>query len=150
MHKQRHFLRNILSHRIWSVLLVVLSVILLFLGHGKDDSLRETRNIISTYTAPVLAALSKPFSLANEAVEDVTKLVSLKEEVDRLREENEKLRHLKTEASQKDIKLKQLQSFLNLKIDPHIQYLTARVIADLNSPYKESLRLNVGAQNRVP
>jgi len=149
MHKQESFLRRFLSHRIWSVLLVVLSVILLFLGHGKDDSLRETRQIISTYTAPVLAALSKPFSMANEAVEDVTKLVSLKEEVDRLRAENEKLHFLKTEASQKEIKLKQLQSFLNLKIDPHIQYLTARVIADLKSPYQDSLRVNVGKANSV-
>ena len=103
INKQRNFLHRLLFHRIWSVVLVIFCVILLFLGHGKDNSLADIRQKISTYTAPVLAALSSPFTMANEAVERVGRLVSLKEEVDRLTEENEKLRHFRTINKKKDM-----------------------------------------------
>lgn len=142
-------LTRLLSHRVWNLLLIVFCVVLLFLGHGKENRLKKVRAVISTYMSPVLETISKPASFASEAVDDARKFVSLSEEVDRLKGENEKLRHLQTVALQNDIKLKQLQSFLNLKLDPRIRYITSRAIANVDSPYKDSISLNAGRKNGV-
>lgn len=115
----------------------------------KPDAFDSARQGTADIFAPVLEVVSQPVQQAALFVRDVTGLATLQAENMRLTQENEELREWYQTAMLLDSENKALRDLLNVKIDPQLNFISARIMSDSGNTYVKSLLVNAGAQDGV-
>jgi len=117
----------------------------------KADTLPVERFRAATMdmAAPVLTAVSAPFTAMVDNLESVTTLRDLKAQNIRLSEENVRLQKWYESALKLQAENQSFRELLNVKADPALTFVTARVISDAGGSFVKSVLLPVGARDRV-
>ncbi len=118
---------------------------------GKADTLLadRLRMALADSLAPIYALVSGPLHQARGVVEDAANLFTLREELDRLRAENERLQRWQSVALALDAENQRLKANMNWLPDHAPSYITARVVADAGGVYARAVLLSVGPNHTV-
>lgn len=117
----------------------------------KADTLpvERLRTATMDMAAPVLTAVSAPFTAMVDNLDSVTSLRDLKAQNIRLEAENAKLQTWYESALKMQAENQSLRELLNVKADPTLVFVTARVISDAGGSFVKSVLLPVGARDKV-
>jgi rod shape-determining protein MreC len=140
--------RQALARLTLPVLIVVSFGVMLL---GKADTLlaERARTALSDGLAPIYAVLAAPLGRIHAAVTETVALWNMREENDRLRQENEKLRRWQSIALALDTENQRLKASLRWIPDPDASFVTARVVADAGGVYAKAVLLSVGPNNGI-
>jgi rod shape-determining protein MreC len=118
---------------------------------GKADTLLEerARTMLADGLAPIYTVLSAPLERVHAAIAETVALWDMREDNDRLRAENEKLRRWQTIALALDAENQRLKASLRWIPDPDASFVTARVVADAGGVYAKAVLLSVGPNHGV-
>ncbi len=129
--------------------LILLSLTLMVLHKADTLPVERIRAAAMDIAAPVLSAVSAPFTALVDNMDSVTSLRDLKAQNIRLEEENEKLQKWYEAALKMQAENQSFRELLNVKADPALTFVTARVISDAGGSFVESVLLPVGARDKV-
>lgn len=138
-----------LTTRLTPAVLILLCVTLI--GFHKMDSLpvERLRIAVTDFMAPVLSAVSRPFTAITESFDGLRTMREIKSENIRLREDNTKLQLWYEAALKLQAENQSFRELLNVKADPTLIFVTARVISDPGGAFVKSLLLPVGTNENV-
>jgi rod shape-determining protein MreC len=111
------------------------------IGHG---TLTEFRGGFVDLTAPVLEVTSKPVILARHEAARFKSYIGLFGEIDRLKAENEQLKHWEWRAKLAERDVGQLRSLLNAVDEAALHFVSGSIIADARGPFLRSALINLG------
>lgn len=129
--------------------LYFLCVVLLVFSRLQNEQIREARGILSDIVAPVLQAASQPAIYARRGKEQLVDYLDLFHELDRLKEENQNLKHWQWQAQRLERRLDKLRGLLNAVDEAALKYATGQVIADARGPFARSILVNVGRSRGI-
>ena len=129
--------------------LIFVCIVLLILSRIGHVALNQARDSFLDLTAPVLAATSVPVIMARHGVARVNSYVGSFSEIDRLKEENAKLKEWEWRAKLAERKVVQLRALLNATDEPALHFATGNVIADGRGPFLQSALVNLGRDQGV-
>ncbi|MBM3599828.1 MAG: rod shape-determining protein MreC [Alphaproteobacteria bacterium] len=138
-----------LIQRFAYLFLLLGAVGLMLVGKADVVLVERARTAVIDATAPILDFLSRPAAKVAAAIEDVRQLWDLRQEVDRLRQENERLLRWQQAARQLESENAQLRELMNVVPEPGVRFVTARVIADAGGAFVRSLLVNAGGRDGV-
>lgn len=120
-------------------------LILLIFSRLENDHIRDVRGLFTDLASPVLQAASQPAIYARRSKEQLVDYLDLFHELDRLKEENQKMKHYQWQAQRLERRLTQLRALLNAVEEPALKYTTGHVIADARGPFARSVLINIGS-----
>jgi len=129
--------------------LFFVSFVLLVLSRLENEYVSHAREHVADWATPVLEWASLPAVYARRTREQVSSYVSLHEELERLRQENQKLKQWQWRAERMERRLSHMRALLNAVDEQALDYATARVIADARGPFVRSMLLNAGRTQGV-
>jgi rod shape-determining protein MreC len=129
--------------------LIFVCIVLLVLSRIGHGALTAMSDHFLDWTAPMLQATSAPVIMARHGAARVKSYVGTFSEIDRLREENAKLRQWEWRAKLAERKVMQLRALLNAADEPALHFATANVIADGRGPFLQSALINLGRDHGV-
>src|SRR5665811_2368120 len=88
-------------------------VVLLIFSRMQNEQIREVRGILADLVSPVLQAASQPALYARRGKEQLVDYLDLFHELDRLKEENQNLKHWQWQAQRLERRLEQMRGLLN-------------------------------------
>lgn len=134
----------------WSNIILILTALALMLFSAiSPESLSPLRAKTTDLAAPVLSVASMPFQAVASFVGDVSGLAEMRGELERLQEENARLRGWYQGALHLRAENQTLRELLNVTPDPARRFVTARVIADSGSSFVKSLVVLAGRAEGV-
>lgn len=119
-------------------------LILLIFSRLENKHILEVRGLFTDIASPILHAASQPAIYARRSKEQLVDYLDLFHELDRLKEENQKMKHYQWQAQRLERRLAQLRGLLNAVEEPALKYATGHVIADARGPFARSVLLNIG------
>jgi len=129
--------------------LIVASFALMLLGKADALLAERARTALADGLAPIYTVITSPIGRLHNAVTEAVNLWDMREENDRLREENEKLRRWQTIALALDAENQRLKASLRWIPDPEASFITARVVADAGGVYAKAVLLSVGPNHGI-
>jgi rod shape-determining protein MreC len=129
--------------------LIVASFALMLLGKADALLAERARTALADGLAPIYTVITSPLGRLNSAVTEAVNLWDMREENDRLRDENEKLRRWQTIALALDAENQRLKASLRWIPDPEASFITARVVADAGGVYAKAVLLSVGPNHGI-
>ena len=129
--------------------LVLLALTLMILHKADTLPVERLRAAAMDMAAPVLTAVSAPFAAAIDNLDSMTTLRDLKAQNIRLEAENAKLQKWYEAALKMQAENQSFRELLNVKADPALTFVTARVISDAGGSFVESVLLPVGARDKI-
>lgn len=135
--------------RVTPAVLILLGVTLMAVHRFDAAPVEKLRTAITDVMSPVLSVVSKPFTALSESFEGPATVRALKAENIRLREENAKLQQWYESALKLQAENQSFRDLLNVKADPALSFVTARVIADPGGAFVKSLLLPAGTADKV-
>jgi len=129
--------------------LILLALTLMALHHANTLPVERLRVAMMDAAAPALTAVSAPLSSFVEQIDGVTTMRTLKAENIRLKEENIKLQQWYESALRLQAENQSFRELLNVKADPDLNFVTARVISDAGGSFVKSVLLPVGSLDKV-
>lgn len=129
--------------------LYFLCVVLLVFSRLENSQIREARGILADFVAPVLQAASQPAIYARRGKDQLVDYLDLFHELDRLKEENQNLKHWQWQAQRLERRLESLRGLLNAVEEAALKYTTAQVIADARGPFARSILVNAGRTRAI-
>jgi rod shape-determining protein MreC len=129
--------------------LIVAAFGLMLLGKADTMFADRARIALSDSLAPIYATLASPLGRIHAAVTETVTLWDMREENDRLRAENEKLRRWQSIALALDAENQRLKASLHWIPDPDASFVTARVVADAGGVYAKAVLLSVGPNHGI-
>lgn len=141
-------IRNVLQ-RFAFVLLVGSAFALMLLGRLDNAVVERIRLGVVDAFAPIIDVVSRPVSAANDLADEVRELVSLRTELARVREENERLLQWQTVARRLEAENAAFRSLLSAKSETSSFLIAARVVADAGGPFVRTVLLNAGRRDGV-
>jgi rod shape-determining protein MreC len=129
--------------------LIVVSFVLMLLGKADALLAERARTALADGLAPIYTVITSPLGRLNSAVTEAVNLWDMREENDRLRDENEKLRRWQTIALALDAENQRLKASLRWIPDPEASFITARVVADAGGVYAKAVLLSVGPNHGI-
>jgi rod shape-determining protein MreC len=135
--------RSLKSRAVVAVLLT-LAVALLVLARAKSPVVDRLRTGLDGVVAPTLKVVNAPVRGAEKIVEDKTSLLTAYRDNQRLREENETLRHWQAVARALKAENDNLRKLADYRPSENVTYVTAQVIAQSPEAYSGTLMLNAG------
>jgi rod shape-determining protein MreC len=130
-------------------ILIVFSLALILLGRATPLVPERARISLSDALAPIYAVVDAPLRVVRDAGHAVSQVVALQADNDRLRLENERLRHWYDVAMALDAENATLKNSLHWVPDPKLSFVTARVVADAGGVYARSVLLSVGPNSDI-
>lgn len=127
-----------------AVTCMVLAGILLFILPREDPRISYLRQLSYDIVVPVIDLLGRPFIMLRDAGDSVSGIGALRDENARLADENEKLRRQIADLTQARVLMQQYRTLLDLPPEPRFDMVPARVVADLSSPFAQTLVANGG------
>ncbi len=129
--------------------LIVFSLALMLLGRATPLVPERARISLSDALAPIYAAVDAPLRAVRGTARELREVVALQGDNERLRLENERLRHWYDVAMALDAENATLKGNLHWVPDPTLSYVTARVVADAGGVYARSVLLAVGPHSDI-
>jgi rod shape-determining protein MreC len=129
--------------------LIVASFGVMLLGKADTMLAERARGMFADGLAPIYAMLSSPLGRIHGAFTETVTLWDMREDNDRLRAENEKLRRWQTIALALDAENQRLKASLRWIPDPDASFVTARVVADAGGVYAKAVLLSVGPNHGI-
>jgi rod shape-determining protein MreC len=129
--------------------LIVASFGMMLLGKADTLLAERARTALADGLAPIYAAIATPLARAHAMIAETLTLWDMREENERLRAENEKLRRWQSIALALDSENQRLKASLRWIPDPDASFVTARVVADAGGVYAKAVLLSVGPNNGV-
>jgi len=134
-----------MAQRFAFALFVGMAIALLILFRGETITTARLRTAVLDTVTPVYVVLSRPVDAAARAVGEVRSVIALHSENVRLRDENMRLIRWRDEVSRLKAENEQLRGLLNFIPDPPVRFVTARVVADTGSVFVRSLLVSAGS-----
>lgn len=129
---------------------LVLLCLTLMLFHKMDVlPVERMRTAVTDTMAPLLSSVARPFTAAADSFTAMTDLRELRAENMRLKEENAKLQTWYESALRMQAENQAFRELLNVRADPELTFVTARVISDPGGAFMKSLLLPVGRKDNV-
>ncbi len=132
-------------------LVVLVSILLLFFAIWRIDNPRIERlraDVIDTIIPHFEWAL-RPATWAGRVLENFQSYQALYQQNQELNRELQKMKSWKEAALQLEQENARLLDLNNLRQDPTLTHVSGIVIADSGSPFRQSVLLNVGAQDGI-
>jgi rod shape-determining protein MreC len=129
--------------------LIVVSFGLMLLGKADTLLAERARITLADGLAPIYVVLAAPLARMRAAITETVALWDMREENDRLRAENEKLRRWQSIALALDAENQRLKASLHWIPDPNPSFVTARVVADAGGVYAKAVLLSVGPNHGI-
>jgi rod shape-determining protein MreC len=129
--------------------LIVASFGLMLLGKADTLLADRARVAFADGLAPIYTVLSTPLGRIHAAITEIVTLWDMREENDRLRTENDKLRRWQSIALALDAENQRLKASLRWIPDPDASFVTARVVADAGGVYAKAVLLSVGPNHAI-
>lgn len=123
---------------------ILIALLLLFILPRNDPRIAGLRQTVFDATAPVIELIGAPFRAMGQADGYFQSRELLQSERDALRQENTELRLRLNELTRSEVLMRKYRDLLNLPEEPGVELISARVIADLNSPFVHTLVTNGG------
>lgn len=137
------------SLRLTPAVLVLLAVSLMVFHRANTLPVEKIRTSAMDAAAPVLSVVAAPFTAFTDKVEGLTGMHDLKAENIRLLQENAKLQQWYETALKLQAENQSLRELLNVKADPALSFVTARVISDAGGSFVKSVLLPAGVHDKV-
>ena len=125
------------------------SLVLLVFSRLENDQIREVRGLFTNLISPVLHAASQPAIYARRSKEQLVDYLELFDEIDRLKEENQKLKIWAWRAQRLERRLDHMNALLNAVEETALKYASGHVIADARGPFAKSVLINLGREQGV-
>jgi rod shape-determining protein MreC len=135
--------------RVTIIVLVVVGFGLLMIGRTEPEVFDGIKQRVTDFLAPVLKTTSGPISNMRDWRRAADDMMTVYEDNKKLRAENEQLRVEADRARRLQSLIERYQALLNVKVDPSVDYLTARIIGDSGGPFARSLIVNAGRNDKV-
>ncbi len=129
--------------------LFFVAFVLLVLSRLENGAVRDLRGHVADLAAPVLEWASLPAVYARRGWERVSVYLIIHRELDRLREENDRLKQWRWQAQHLERRMKHLRALLNAVDEQALDQVTARVIADARGPFVRTTLLNAGQREGI-
>lgn len=131
----------------WLVLSV--AVLLMLISALSPDLMAGPRQRMQSTLLPILSPLSAPFVQGVEFFSRLSDWVRMKSELDAVREDNQRLQEWHQAALLLQAENRSLRSLLNVRLDPSLSYVTARVVGDSAGPYAQTLLVGAGMADGI-
>jgi rod shape-determining protein MreC len=131
-------------HAVLLFVLVFVSVALMVLSRLQHAYIKEVRGQFENLMAPMLSAAVVPLTPVRRLAARVSAYTDLYGELDRLREENQRMKGWEWKARELERKYSQLGRLAHVVEEPGFEHLAARVVADSRGPFVRSVMLGVG------
>jgi rod shape-determining protein MreC len=138
-----------LAPRVTSAILVLFSLTLMVFHKIDDQPIEKLRVALSDVMAPALAFVSDPVARFADSFDGIKTLRELKAENIRMKAENVRLRQWYEAALRYKAENQSLKELLNVKADPTLTFVTARVVSDPGGAFVKSLLLPVGTSDNI-
>ncbi|MGB0660552.1 MAG: rod shape-determining protein MreC [Mangrovicoccus sp.] len=135
--------------RILVGLLVLFFFALFLLWRIDSPRVERLRSALSDAVLPRMAWVMAPVTGLVNMAEDFRSYTRLYEQNQELRRELQQMKAWKEAALQLEQKNARLLDLNNLRLDPKLTYVTGVVLADSGSPFRQSVLLNIGAQDGI-
>ena len=132
-----------------AVLCLAIAAVLLFLLPRSDPRVERLRQISYDIVSPIIELVSYPFQAARRGSTRVSNVFDLQAENERLANENDALRAQINELTQARVLMEQYRALLDLPKEPDLNFVYARIVADLSSPFARTVVANVGRDGGV-
>ncbi len=129
--------------------LVFLSLSLMILYRAHTLPVQRLRTAVMDVTAPALSAVAAPIQSFVSNISGVASLQNLKAENVRLKADNARLQKWYEAALELKAENESFRQLLNVKADPAMSFVTARVVSDAGGAFVKSVLLPVGARDHV-
>lgn len=131
------------------LLLVFVSTALMLLSRLDHSMLGDVRWQIASWMTPVFKTAMIPVEPIREMGHAISTQVSLQDEVDRLRKENQKLGSWEWRARQLEAKLAGLEAIAKVVPEQKLDFITSRVIADSSGAFVHNVTIDAGRVRKV-
>lgn len=130
--------------------LVTISVVLLVLGKADIKLVGYLGERAGDAAELVLGGLREPVRVARDLADELGRVLALKEENARLREENRRLLRWQSEAVRLQVQNQALREVLRMPVVERAPlWTTARVVADSAGPFVQTRLIDAGAERGV-
>lgn len=127
--------------------LVFMSIALLVLSRLQHGYVSDLRLQLAELMAPALKAALVPLEPVRRAGQRASAYFEMFNELERLRDENQKLRGWEWRARETERRMVQLGRLANVVDEPGLPFITARVVADSSGPFVRGAMLGAGARH---
>lgn len=127
----------------------LLSLALLALSRVDHPQVLQVRTEFAELAAPVLRVVSIPFAPIRWVGEHITGYLTVAEELEAAKAENQKLKGWEARARELERQLSDLAALAKVVDEPGIKFITGRVVADAVGPFARTLLLNAGREQGV-
>lgn len=138
-----------LALRLTPAALILFSLTLMIFYKVDSLPVERLRVAMTDFMAPVMSAVSKPFATVGDSFDGIRTMRELKAENIRLREDNAKLQQWYEAALKLQAENQSFRELLNVKADPALVFVTARIISDPGGAFVKSVLLPVGSSHNV-
>ncbi len=129
--------------------LVILSIILIFLEKIETKPLNYFRSVIKDGIYRGTLIVSAPAKGLLNFSGNIKEHINLYENYNKLKEENTELKNTVSKSSFLELENNQLKELINDKMIAESKLLSARVMLDKQSPYLNSLIINIGTNKKI-
>jgi len=129
--------------------LVIAAITLMLIAKADVAMMERLRVHVTDSVAPIIDIMSRPISIANDAIVQFNALAKVYEKNKNLSQNNERLMHWQSVARMLEAENQALRAQLKYIPGPQASYVSARVIADTGGAFAHSVLLNIGHQPGV-
>lgn len=129
--------------------LILVSLVLLVLSRIGHDSIQSFRDRTDSFVAPVLASLFKPFEPLRWAGRQVPSMFDASRELEKIRDENQKLKGWEWRAKELERKLQEVTALSRTVRETTVDFVTARVVAHSSGAFVRSATINAGREQNI-
>lgn len=138
-----------ITHRAFTLLLVITGVTLLVLARANHPVVASMRAQMVDAVSPVVEWVSQPVALVRALIQDKNALLNAYNENKQLRAENEKLRHWQSVATALKAENDALRALAGYQPVAKVSYVTARVVSQSPNTYSATIMINAGTDDGV-
>ena len=129
--------------------LIILSIIFLFAETIETKPLNYLRSFIKDTIYRGSLVVSIPFKSFDNIVEDINKHMNLYNNYNKLKVENDELKNNISKSDFLELENTQLRKLIEEQVSSSSNLVSARIMLDKQSPYLNSLIINIGSNKNI-
>lgn len=130
--------------QISGVILLGVSLLLVLVSSIQPTLFSPVRAGVQNMFAPPLTVFGEPFIVAADTLDYLFSMTRLRSEAEKLRADNKRLEEWYNTAQLLQAENQSLRDLLKVKLEPHLTFVTTRVIGDTGGPYAQIVMVGAG------